>query len=287
MKKYKYPAHSTEPYIDPTPAPRITPPVWVVYLGVVCLFVLIGTTLVGSFWISDRPPAAAAQVSTQIPMLTNTPEPSTTPEPTRTPYPTFSPTIPISTNVENDILCNDDTPAAVYIVQEVTLEVTRLVTVERIITGTPQPATREPSTLTPTPNATQTQAAFITGIENSTTKRNNLWRWAGLFASVGIGAIVIGMGIGAALSIVLPQRPTIEDTTETAADILTVNDARRDREILRYHRAGWTKRKIQLHVFKYSGGGAADKVDKVIDEYNASLRTTPPPTEDYTGEGVA
>jgi len=162
--------------------------------------------------------------------------------------------------------------------------------VERIITGTPQPATREPSTLTPTPNATQTQAAFVTGIDNSTTKRNNLWGWAGLFASVGIGAIVIGMGIGAALSIVkdmLPKRPTMEDTREEADEILTVNDARRDREILRYHRAGWSKRKIQLHVFKYSGGGAADKVDKVIDEYNASLRTTPPPTEDYYGEGVA
>jgi len=148
--------------------------------------------------------------------------------------------------------------------------------VERIITGTPQPATREPSTLTPTPNATQTQAAFITGIENSIAKRWNMFWWAvgsfGLMFSV-IFSIMVAVDL---VKTLLPKRPTMEDTREEADEILTVNDARRDRRILQLRRAGWSINKICMEIFGYTGGSAYDTVKRVITE-----NPTPPLTEDY------
>jgi len=163
----------------------------------------------------------------------------------------------------------------VYITQVV--EVTRVVvqTVERIITATPRAATR---TDRPTPTLTPTRDLIpeYAALELSAAKRSNMLSW--IFSALGM---LFGLMIGMVLVVagwraVMPERPTIEETTETAEQI-PVNNWKENRirqRILKHYGEGASLSEIQRKVFGYNGGAAYEKVKEVIDSI------TPPPPKD-------
>ena len=234
--------------------------------------------------------------------ITSTHVDTSTPAPTRTPYPTFSPTIAHSTTVENSIdfqYISDNTdnePIIQYVLQTQLVEVVQYVTV--VVTSTPEPKTPQP-----TRDATQTQEAFVTGIENSAAKRGKVYRWIGLaWVIAGSGALIV-LGAVSTYRSMKDEVVSLDDTTQTTeeiadkvgGDIEKLLDESIEAHGYQSHKlVGWRTmadldewtaerwtntidrmRSIGIHIFTKPGDGTYLTRNTIGDTYN---HPPPPPT---------